>query len=338
MPSYATLTLHSLSYLWKRKLFNVTAQVIASLLLSSVARAQEFPSKTIRLVVPFTPGTSMDVVARMVAPAMSRRLNQPVIVENMPGATGTIGSLAVARSEPDGHTLLVTSNNIVVAPLLMKKAPFDPLVDFVPITITSYSAMTLVASIKSDFSSVAQFVAAAKSDPGKMSYSSPGIGTTQHISMEVLKNVVGLDIVHVPYRGSAGALNDIVIGEVPIAFVPVDLAAPQHRSGTLRILAVGSPTRHPMLPEISTLRENGILDADSNPWHAFAAPKGTPRAIIDKLNSEIRTILDMPDVKGKLNNAGLVVSTGTPEEMVELMKSDSARAAIVIKQNKISIN
>ncbi len=310
----------------------------AIVVVSVPAIAQTYPNRPIKMVVPFTPGTSMDIVARAVGAKITERLGQPVVVDNRPGATGTIGTDAVAKAEPDGYTLLVTSNNIVVAPHLLKSVPFNPLTDFAPITVSSYSAMTLTVSNKSGFKTVADLMAYAKANPGKLNYSSPGIGTTQHISMEALKNVAGVDIVHVPYRGSAGALTDIISGEVNLGFVPIDLAAPQHAAGALRIVAVGSPRRQKMLPDVPTLQEAGIPGIESNPWHAFAAPKGTPRPIIDKLNAEIRAILDLPDVRGSLEGYGLVISTGTPEEMLALMQRDSASSQEVIRRNKISID
>jgi tripartite-type tricarboxylate transporter receptor subunit TctC len=280
----------------------------------------------------------MDVVARAVAANFAERLGEPATVENRPGATGTIGTGAVAKADPDGYTLLVTSNNIVVAPHLLKSVPYNPMTDFEPITVTSYSAMMLAVSNKSGFETVAELLAYAKANPGKLNYSSPGIGTTQHISMEALKNVTGVNIVHVPYRGSSGALTDLISGQISVAFVPVDLAAPQFRAGNLKVLAVGSPSRHKMLPEVPTLQESGVPGIESNPWHAFAAPKGTPRPIIDKLNKEIRAILDLPDVRSSLESYGLQISTGTPEEMRALMQRDTVSFGEIIRRNKISID
>jgi tripartite-type tricarboxylate transporter receptor subunit TctC len=306
--------------------------------LATPANSQTYPSRPIKMIVPFTPGTSMDIIARTVGEKLTQRLGQPVVVDNRAGATGIIGSDAVAKAAPDGYTLLVTSNNIVVGPLLHKSVPFNPLTDFAPITVTSYSAMTLAASIKSGIKTVAEMIVYAKADPGKLNYSSPGIGTTQHLSMEALKNVMGVDLLHIPYRGSAGALTDLISGVVSVGFVPVDLAFPQYKAGALKILAVGSPDRHAMLPDVPTLQESGIPGVESNPWHAIAAPKDTPRPIIDKLNSEVRAILQIPDVREKLEGFGLKIETGSPEEMQSLMERDSARSAELIRRNKISID
>jgi tripartite-type tricarboxylate transporter receptor subunit TctC len=204
---------------------------------------------------------------------------------------------------------------------------------FAPITLTSYSAMTLAASIKSGINSVAEMIAYAKANPGKLNYSSPGTGTTQHLSIKALKNVMSVDLVHVPYRGSAGALT-----EVSVAFVPIDLATPHYKAGALKALAVGSPARHPMLPDVPTLQESGVPGVESNPWHAIAAPKETPRPIIDKLNAEVRAILKIPDVREKLEGFGLKIETGSPEEMQALMERDSANSAELIRKNRISVD
>ena len=302
------------------------------------ASAQSYPNRPIRMIVPFTPGTSMDLVARTVGEKFTQRLGQPVIVDNRPGATGTIGSDAVAKADPDGYTLLVTSNNIVVGPLLRKTVPFDPLKDFAPITLTSYSALVLVASNKSGIKSVADLIAQAKAQPGKLNYSSPGVGTTQHLSMEALKNVANIDVVHVPYRGSAGATTGLLSGEVDVGFVPIDIANPHYKANGFKVLAVGSPQRHPMMPDVPTVQESGIAGVESNPWHAVAAPKGTPRPIIDKLNGEIRTILNLPDVREKLEGFGLKIETGTPEDMQALMERDTAKSADLIRRNNISVD
>jgi tripartite-type tricarboxylate transporter receptor subunit TctC len=306
--------------------------------LGAPAHSQTYPSRPIKMIVPFTPGTSMDIVARTVGEKMTQSLAQPVVVDNRPGATGIIGSDAVAKAPPDGYTLLVTSNNIVVGPLLRKSVPFNPLTAFAPITLTSYSAMTLAASIKSGINTVAEMIAYAKANPGKLNYSSPGTGTTQHLSMEALKNVMSVDLVHVPYRGSAGALTDLLSGEVSVAFVPIDLATPHYKAGALKALAVGSPDRHPMLPDVPTLQESGVPGVESNPWHAIAAPKETPRLIIDKLNAEVRAILKIPDVREKLEGFGLKIETGSPEEMQALMERDSAKSAELIRKNRISVD
>jgi tripartite-type tricarboxylate transporter receptor subunit TctC len=307
-------------------------------LLSTTAFAQDYPNRPIKIIVPFTPGTSMDLIARIVGANLHKRLGQPVVVENRPGATGIIGSEVVAKAAPDGYTLLATSNNIVVAPHLYKSVPFNALTAFAPITVTSYSAMTLVASIKSGIASVADMVKFAKANPGSLNYSSPGIGTTQHISMESLKDEMGLKLVHVPYKGSAGALNDLLSGEINVAFVPIDLAISHIESGKLKVLAVGSPLRQPMLPDVPTLRESGVPGVESNPWHAFAAPKGTARPIINKLNAEIHAILATPDVKSKLEQFGLRIAVGSPEDMQAMMQRESVKSAEVIRRNHISVD
>jgi tripartite-type tricarboxylate transporter receptor subunit TctC len=317
-------------------LIRILAATLA--LISTTAFGQPYPNQPIKVVVPFTPGTSMDLIARTLGPHLTKRIGQPVVIDNRPGATGMIGGNLVAKAPADGYTLLVTSNNIVVAPHLYKSVPFNPHTDLAPITLTSYSAMTLTASLKSEIRSVAELIAAAKANPGKLNYSSPGIGTTQHISMESLKDVAGIQLVHIPYKGSAGALTDLLNGEISVGFVPIDLAMVHIRSGGLKVLAVGSPARQAMLPDVPTLEEGGIPGVVSNPWHALLAPKGTPQAIVTLLNSEVRAILELPEVKRSLEGQGLKVETGTPGELQSLMERESTNAARIIRKHGISID
>jgi tripartite-type tricarboxylate transporter receptor subunit TctC len=300
------------------------------------ALAQAYPSQPIKLVVPYTPGTGMDMIARTVGPKLSERLGQPVIVENKPGASGNIGAEAVAKSAPDGYTVMVTANTLLIASNLYRSVPFNPLSDFAPISLAAWGTLLLTANPKTNIKSLADLIARAKAEPGKLTYSSPGVGTPHHMSMEMLKDLAGLSLLHVPYKGSAGALNDLISGEIDVAFVPIHVAMPFVHAGRLTALAVGSAKRHPNAPDIPTLQELGIKGADVDMWYAFMAPKGTPAAVVSRLDAELRTILSLPDIKAGFDKQGMDAAWSSPEELNALMRRDYARWAAIIKKNNIT--
>ena len=252
---------------------------------ASGALAQAYPSQPIKVVVPFTPGTGMDIIARTVGPKLSERLGQPVIIENKPGASGNIGAEMVAKSAPDGHTVMITANTMLIAASLYRNVPFDPLADFSPISLAAWGTLLLTANPKTNIDSVADLIAQAKADPGKLTYASPGVGTPHHMSMELFKDLTGTNLLHVPYKGSAGALTDLLSGEVNLGFVPIHVAMPHVKAGRLKPLAVGSAKRHPNAPGIPTLQELGIKGADVDMWYAFMGPKGTPAPVVSRLDA-----------------------------------------------------
>ncbi len=308
----------------------------ASIFVSAPVHAQSYPSQPIKFIVPFTPGTGMDTIARTVGPRLAQRVGQPVVVENRPGASGNIGAEAVARSAPDGYTLLVGANTMLIAANLYKNVPFDPINDFAPLTLAAWGTLLLVANPSAKIDSVADLVAQAKAQPGKIAYSSPGIGTPHHMSMELFKERTGIDVLHVPYKGSAGALTDLLSGAVSVGFVPVHVALPLVKAGKLKALAAGSPKRHPNAPDVPTLDELGYKDVDVEMWYPILAPKGTPEAITARLASELRAILSEPDVKATFDKVGLDVAISTPEELRALMQRDYPRWAEVIRKNRIA--
>jgi len=299
------------------------------------AVAQNYPSQPIRLVVPYTPGTGMDIIARTVGPKLSERLGQPVIVENKPGASGNIGAEAVARSAPDGYTVMVTANTLLIAANLYPSVPFDPLSDFAPISLAAWGTLLLTANPKTNIRSVADLIARAKAEPGKLTYSSPGVGTPHHMSMELFKDLTGTRLLHVPYKGSAGALTDLLSGEISVGFVPIHVAMPYVKAGRLKALAVGSAKRHASAPDIPTLQELGVKGADVDMWYAFMAPKGTPAPVVSKLDSELRSILSLPEIKAGFDKQGLDAASSTPDELDALMRRDYSRWGVVIRKNDI---
>ncbi len=318
-----------------RNLFRIGVALYATVL-SCGAFAQAWPSHPIKFIVPYTPGTGMDMIARTVGPKLSERLGQPVVVENKPGASGNIGAEAVAKAAPDGYTVMVTANTMLIAASLYRSVPFDPLKDFAPISLAAWGTLLLCANPKTGINSVADLIAQAKANPGRLSYSSPGVGTPHHMSMELFKDLTGTDLLHVPYKGSAGALTDLLAGEISVGFVPIHVATPYVKAGRLRALAVGSTKRHPNAPDLPTLQELGVKGAEVDMWYAFLAPKGTPAAVIAKLDAELRTILSLPELKAGFDKQGMQAASSTPEELNALMQRDYARWAAVIRKNNIT--
>ncbi len=314
----------------------LAALFAAALAAAGSAAAQSYPSQPIKFVVPFTPGTGMDTIARTVGPKLAERVGQPVVVDNRPGASGNIGAEQVAKSPADGYTLLVGANTMLIAAQLYKNVPFDPMTDFAPLSLAAWGTLLMVANPKSGIDSVADFVAKAKASPGKLTYSSPGVGTPHHMSMELFKERTGIDVLHVPYKGSAGALTDLLSGEVNVGFVPVHVAMPLIKAGKLKALAAGSKQRHPNAPDIPSLDELGYKGIDVEMWYAFYAPKGTPPAVLAKLNADLRAVLAQPEIKAQFDKVGLDVASSTPEELFALMQRDNPRWRDVIRKNNIS--
>jgi tripartite-type tricarboxylate transporter receptor subunit TctC len=309
---------------------------LAFALLCGAASAQTYPSRPIRVVVPFTPGTGMDIIARNVGPKLSDRLGQPVVIDNRPGASGNLGAELVAKSAPDGYTVMVSGNPLVVSPLLYRNTPYNPLTDFAPISLAAYGTMMLVAYPGTKINTVADLVSQAKANPGKITYGSPGIGTPHHMSMELFKDLTGTNLLHVPYKGSAGAITDTLGGQISIMFMPIHIAMPFVKGGRLKPLAVGSAKRHPTAPELPTLQEMGVKGADVDVWYGYLAPKGTPAAVVSRLDDELRAILALPDIKTTFGSQGMDATSSTPAEFAALMKREDTRWAAIIKKNNIT--
>ncbi|HMH19861.1 MAG TPA: tripartite tricarboxylate transporter substrate binding protein [Burkholderiales bacterium] len=316
--------------------FRIGFALCAALPAAHAGAQAAYPSQPIRLVVPYTPGTGMDMIARTVGPKLSERLGQPVIVENKPGASGNIGAEAVAKAAPDGYTVMVTANTLLIASKLYRSVPFNPLTDFAPISLAAWGTLLLTANPKTNIKSVADLIAQAKANPGKLTYSSPGVGTPHHMSMELMKDLAGISLLHVPYKGSSGALTDLLSGEINVAFVPIHVAMPYVKAGRLTALAVGSAKRHPNAPDVPTLQEAGFKGADVDMWYAFMAPKGTPAPVVSRLDTELRAILATPEIKADFDKQGMDAASSSPSELNALMRRDDARWGEVIRKNNIT--
>src|SRR6185295_14112129 len=300
-------------------------------------RAQEpYPSRTIRLIVPFTPGTGADILARTLGQKIGEDWKASVIVENRPGASGNIGTEAVAKAAPDGYTLLTTANTIVLNRTLFKTIPYDPVKDFAPIAPLAVGRLALVTHPSLPVKSVSEFIAYAKANPGKVFYGSPGNGTPHHLAMEVFKSATGINVVHVPYKGTAGALQDLLGGQINVMFLPVHVALPQAEAGKLTLLAAGGTQRATAAPNVPSLAEAaGVRDVDTDIWYGLYAPAGTPRDIVAKLNAEVNGILKDPATIETLTKQGLQPTGGSPEDLATLTSSDLERWAKAIREAKI---
>ncbi len=313
------------------------AGVAASLALPSPGvGAQAYPSRPIRVIVPFTPGTGMDIIARNVGPKLSDRLGQPVVIDNRPGASGNLGAELAAKATPDGHTLMVSGNPLITSAHLYSNVPFKPLTDFAPISLAAWGTLMLVANPATKLNSVADLISQAKANPGKITYGSPGIGTPHHMSMELFKDLTGTNLLHVPYKGSAGAVTDVLGGQINVMFIPIHVGAQFVKAGRLKALAVGSAKRHPSAPDLPTLQELGVKGAEVDMWYAFLAPKGTPQPVVTRLDKELATILAQPELKTNFSAQGMDAASSTPAELIELMRREDSRWAAIIKKNNIS--
>ncbi len=305
-------------------------------LLASHAGAQSWPAQTIRIVVPFTPGTGMDTIARSVAPRLSERLGQTVVVQNMPGASGNIGADAVAKAQADGYTVLMGANTMLMASQLYKSVPFHSIRDFAPVSLAALGTLMLVANPKTGIKSMQDLLARARAKPGSITFGSPGVGTPHHMAMELFKARTELFMLHVPYRGTTGYTQDLLAGELMVGFLPIHIAQTHVIAGTLTALAVGSPKRHPVAPTVATFEELGIRGIDVDLWYAFFVPSKTPAPLINRLNAEIVAILKLPEILDLLGRAGMDASTSTPDELAQLASRDYPRWGEVIKRNGIS--
>ncbi len=319
----------------RRYLVAVTA-VMLSLWGSSASAQASYPTQTVKIIVPFTPGTGMDTIARVVAPRLSERLGQPVVVQNQPGASGNIGADTVAKSAADGYTILMGANTMLMASQMYKNVSFDPVKDFAPVSMAAYGSLMLVAHPKTGIKSLADLLKEAKAKPGSISFGSPGVGTPHHMAMELFKLESNTFMLHVPYRGSAGYTQDLLGGELNVGFLPVHIAQGMVRSGRLNALAVGSPKRHPVAPDVPTFDEVGVKRIDVDLWYAFFVPSKTPAPVITRLNTEMAAILRQPEVKDILGKAGMDASASTPAELTAIVVKDYPRWGTVIRTKQIS--
>jgi tripartite-type tricarboxylate transporter receptor subunit TctC len=299
------------------------------------AAAQQ-PGRTITIVVPYTPGTGIDILARLLGEELQKRWGQPVVVENKPGASGNIGTQQVARAAPNGHTLLMAANTFVMNASLFKSLPYDPQTSFAPIAEVATGSIALVVHPSLAATSVRELIADAKARPGQINYASPGRGTPQHMTMELFKLTAGVSLTHVPYSGSAGAVRDLVGGHVGAMFLPLHTALPLVADKQIRLLAVGGNTRSALAPDAPTLEEQGGAGFDVDLWYALLGPAGMPAEMVARYNTEINDILKLPAVRDALANQGLLARGGTAARLAEMMASDQPRWAKVVKDAGIS--
>lgn len=289
----------------------------------------------IRLIVPFTPGTGIDLIARQIGPRLAERLGRPVVVDNRAGASGNLGTEAVVRAAPDGSTLLVTVNTLVMNRALYPKLGFDPVKDLDPVSLTSWGQLLLVASKASGLQNAADFVARAKARPGALNYGSPGNGTPHHLAMELLKNQSRVFITHIPYRGTAPAVTDLLAGQIDVMFLPIHVALQHVKTGALRALGISSDKPHPLLPEVPPLRTLNLGNLDVDMWYGVLAPAGTPKAVSERLNAELKGILALPEVKTAFETQGMSPAHSSGDEFRRLIEKDAERWAQVIKAQGI---
>ena len=313
----------------------LTAALCAASL--STVHAQSYPNKPVKLVVPFAPGGFTDVVARILGQRLSTAMGQQFVIENKAGAGSIIGTDFVAKSAPDGYTLVMISTTHVISPWIYKTVPYDPLKSFVAVTKLVDSPYVLLVNPKVPARNVQEFVALAKAAPNTIHYASSGNGSSQHLMGGLFASMTGAPIKHVPYKGSAGAANDLVAGIVESSFAGVPNALAQVPQGRLKALAVTTAKRIPQLPDVPTLQEAGVPGYEASVWLALLAPAGTPRDIVNKLNSEINKLMSSPDTRKALYDAGVEVSPSTPEAMTEYMAQELVRWGKVVKETGIKL-
>lgn len=310
--------------------------IVAGVLAFGPASAQApYPNRSIRMVVPYTPGTGIDILARVLGQKLSEKFNVPVVVDNRPGASGNIGTEAATKATPDGYTLLMTASTHVTNVALQANVPYDPIKGFTPIGPTAIGSLALVVHPSLPARSVKELVALAKAQPGKLNYASPGSGTPHHLAMELFKQHFGVDMVHVPYKGTAGAVADLLGGQVQLMFLPVHVALPQVQSGKLRMLTAGGARRSPVTPEVPSLADEGITDIDVDIWYALLGPPGLAKDEVALVNSEVNALLRDAEVRDTLMKQGLNPTPGTPEDLSRTISTDLERWTRLIHAAKI---
>jgi len=305
---------------------------VLCMLATPLALAQSWPAKPIRLMVPFPPGGSTDIVARIVAQKLSEKLGQSIVVENRGGAGGTLGTATVARAAPDGYTLGVASTSThVVAPGVYAKLDYDPVKDFAPVGLMAVSPYLLVVTPSLPAKTLQELVALAKKQPGRLNYASAGIGSTTHLAMEMLKYASATYMLHIPYNGNGPAGTAVIGGQVEVLFGSLPALLPHAKSGRARALAVGTPKRSPSLPEVPTVAESGYPGFDASLWLAIMAPAGTPQPIIERLNKELVAIVTAADTREAFDKAGAEPLTGTPADLAAMIRDGVPKYAQIIR-------
>ena len=306
--------------------------------LAALAHAQGYPSKPVRIIAPFAPGSTIDIIGRIIAPRLTEALGQPVIVENRSGAGGMLGMDAAAKSAPDGHTLAIGAlGPLAMNPSLYPKTPFDPVRDFAAVSLLATGPVVIAVHPSIPARTVTELVELAKKRPGQLNYGSPGVGTSPHLTGELFKIQTGADIVHVPYKGNAEAITDLIGGQISIVFTGVPPVVPLAKAGKVRLLATTGKQRMPNLPDVPTIAEAGVTGADVLIWYGVVVPAATPRDVIARLNREIVKLMNLPDVREKFAQQSVDPATDTPEQFAQMIRDEVARWSKVIRTAGIKV-
>ena len=314
------------------------AAAAAVALVPAAALAQAYPSKPVRILVGFAPGGAMDIVARTVGQKISAGLGQPVVVENKPGAASNIAIRQLIDSPPDGYTVMLVANGLTANPFLYTQTPFDPNADVVPITLVARLPVVIAVNATSELTTLRKLVDASKAKPASVSYGSPGSGSTPHLAVETFARAAGISLTHVPYKGGAPAITDVLGGQLPMVAVNAVEVLPHVKAGKLRVLATLSAERVATLPDAPTIAESGFPGFEASVWHAFIAPKGTPPAVVERLKAEIHKALADAEVKERLSGLGAVASPTTPQELATLVRTEHERYGKLIREADIKAN
>ena len=320
---------------------NITRLLTAALISTSVmmpAVAQQYPTKPIKLILPFPTGGATDVMSRILAEKLTPRLGQTVIVENKPGAGTMLASEYVAKAPADGYTLLMAASSLVIAPSLYSKVNYDPIKDFTPVTQVAAVIHLVVVNPNLPVKSIQDLIAYLKANPGKVSYGSTGSGTSTHLEAELFKKMAGVEIQHIPYKGSTPALADLVGGQTSMMFDPIASSKPYLESGRLRALAVTTGQRSVSAPELPTVAESGLPGYEAMPWLGIVAPAGTPKVVVDRLYKEVSEVLKMQDVKDRFKSLGLDIIGNTPAQFATFIALDQKKWAQVIQDSGAKVD
>jgi len=298
---------------------------------ASIDPASGYPARPIRIVVPQSPGGTTDYTARLIAPRLSERVSQSVVVDNRPGAGSLVGTDLVAKAAPDGYTLLVVASSLTIMPSMHRKLPFDPVRDFAPVTTLSSYPNVVVVHPSVPANSIKELIALAKARPGALNYASGGIGTGTQLGAELFKSMAGIDMVHVPYKGGGPAVTALVAGQVQLYFAPIPSTLPMLKTGKIKPLAVTSARRSAAAPDLPSIAESGLPGYDERTWNGLLAPASTPPAIVKKINDHVSMVLDMPAVRERFIGEGAEPGSASPEAFAKMIKSEIAKWAKVIR-------
>jgi len=296
--------------------------LLLSLLFACAAHAQDYPVRTVRVIVPFAPGGGTDIVARLLGQHLSQRLGQSFVIENQPAGSGIVGAGAVSRAQPDGYTLLFAFSSLSSSAKLIARLPYDPVRDFAPVALATTSPLMIVVPVAVPAKDVREFIAYAKANPGKLNYGSSGPGSSPHLATELFISMTGASMQHIAYKGIAPATTALLANEVQFSLVPIAVAMPHVRAGRLRALGTAGPQRSAATPDVPTVAESGLAGFEVIAWWGMLAPAKTPRAVVERLNREMRALLELPEIRRVLVDQGMDPAPGTPEEFGALIKAD----------------